>query len=160
MRRAESNDIDRLYEIYSHESVAPNMGFDPCSGEEFKEIFSELNFGGVLTVYEREQKIVAACKIIHRGRRLRHSAYIGALAVHYGCQGMGVGKEFFGKILDDLKAEGFSRIELLVAADNKLAIKFFKGFGFAIEGTHKNYFSRAGSDQLFDEHTMAWVKQT
>jgi len=160
MRVANTTDIDGLYEIYSHATVAPNMGFDPCTRKEFDEIFIELTSGGELIVDECENGVIAACKVVHHTRRLRHSAYIGSLAVHYSVQSSGIGKDFFSNIINKLKGEGLTRLELLVATDNLKAIEFFKKFGFVIEGTHKNYFSRRGSSGLFSEHTMAWIKNT
>lgn len=158
VRRASERDIGGLYEIYSHESVSPYLGFDPCSRSEFNEIFDELSKGGELLVGEDDRGIVAVCQIVRRKRRLSHSVYLGSLAVRPDEQGKGVGKEFFGDIVARLLREGFSRIELLVAADNARAIEFFEGFGFVVEGTHSDYFSRAGSDLLFSEHTMAYIK--
>ncbi len=158
LRIATKCDIDRLYEIYSHESVSPYMGFDPCSQSEFAEIFDDFSSAGDLIVWEDERGVLAVCQRIRRRRRLRHSAYLGSLAVHHAAQKTGIGKRFFGAVVDQLKEEGVSRIELLVAADNDHAIGFFKRFGFAIEGTHPEYFSRAGSESLFSEHTMGYVK--
>lgn len=160
LRVAEKKDIDDLYLIFSHESVSPNMGFDPCSRIEFEEIFYELTSGGELIIEENDQGVVAACKVARRARRLRHSAYIGSLAVRSSLQGEGLGRIFLGNIISSLKNEGLTRLELLVAADNLKAIGLFASFGFLVEGTHKNYFSRAGSDLLFNEHTMAWVQDT
>lgn len=160
MRLAQIKDAEELYTLYSHESVSPNMGFDPCSRSEFEAIFSELTTGGHLIVKEMDQRIVAVCKIIRRTQRLRHSAYIGSLAVVSAEQGKGVGRAFFGKTIELLRSEGFTRLELLVAADNEKGISLFRSFGFQIEGTHRSYFSRAGTDALFAEHTMAWVQST
>lgn len=157
VRLAEAKDIDELYEIYSHETVSPNMAFDPCSRSEFEDIYPEISAGGELLVRELNAEIVAVCKVVRRKRRLRHSAYIGSLAVKHSHQFKGVGKQFFSDIIDLLKKEGITRIELLVAADNSTAIRFFESFGFVVEGTHRNYFSRRGCDQLFTEHTMAWI---
>lgn len=160
MRKAKETDIHDLYAIYSHESVSPYMGFDPCTLNEFTHLFSELESGGEFIVEETNQNVVAVCKVTRRTRRLRHSAYIGSLAVHISQQGKGLGKEFFGSIIGQLKNEGLTRLELLVAADNTKAIKLFSSFGFVIEGTHKCYFSRSDSNELFSEHTMAWIKNT
>ena len=158
MRIADKSDIDQLYGIYSHESVSPFMGFDPCSRKEFEELFPELLEGGELCVLEEGKEIIAVCKIVRRKHRLKHSAYIGSLAVKHTHQNQGVGNQFFSDALSLLKSEGLKRVELLVAADNDVAIKFFKRFGFVVEGTHNNYFSRAGSSELFAEHTMAWLQ--
>ena len=158
VRKASQEDIGPLYEIYSHSSVAPNMGFDPCSRGEFDEIYKELSSGGGLFVGEDQRGVVAVCRVVRKNRRLRHSAYIGALAVRHSAQGGGVGKEFFRSIFLRLTEDGVSRIEVLVAADNDRAIQFFREFEFEIEGTHDDYFSREGSDLLFCEHTMAYVK--
>lgn len=111
-------------------------------------------------IEESHQGIVAACKVIKCARRLRHSAYIGSLAARHTELGKGLGRDFFGNVFSMLCVEGYSRLELLVAADNEKAISLFTSFGFVIEGTHKNCFSRSGTDQLFDEHTRAWVENT
>ncbi|MDF1657885.1 MAG: GNAT family N-acetyltransferase [Verrucomicrobiales bacterium] len=155
LREASEKDIDALHEIYSHETVSPNMGFDPCSRDEFEEIYREFSTAGQILVGEDHHGVMAVCLVNRRKFRLRHSAYVGSLAVHFSAQGSGVGREFFGSIIDQLIDEGFSRIELLVATDNKIAIEFFQKLGFEVEGTHIDYFSRAGSDSLFSEHTMA-----
>ncbi|WP_163831830.1 GNAT family N-acetyltransferase [Spartinivicinus ruber] len=160
MRKAEVTDIEDLYEIYSDESVAPNMGFDPCSRQEFDEIYLELISGGELIVEEGSMGIEVVCKVIRRTRRLNHSVYIGSLAVNPKFQGKGIGKKFFSELLSKLKGEGYTRIELLVASDNQRALSFFRSFGFEIEGTLRNYFSRAGSEKLFNENIMAWVPNT
>ncbi|WP_062260544.1 GNAT family N-acetyltransferase [Endozoicomonas arenosclerae] len=158
IRTATDADRDSLYSIYSAPSVAPNMGFDPCSRAAFDDIVCELESTGELLVLENHSKSIdAVCKISRRGHRLRHSAYIGSLAIHPEKQSQGVGRHFFKTITDQLKQEGYTRLELLVAADNLRAISFFQSFGFEIEGTLKQYFSRSGYDELFDEHIMAWV---
>jgi putative acetyltransferase len=158
VRLADESDIEKLYDIFSHESVSHNLAFDPCSRAEFEEIFFELKSGGDLLVEEIGEEIVGVCKIIRKTGRLRHSVYIGSLAINYKYQNQGMGKKFFSNIIERLKKEDITRIELFVAADNNKAIKFFKSFGFIIEGTHKNFFSREGSDQLFAEYSMALIE--
>jgi putative acetyltransferase len=131
------------------------MAFEPCSRDEFVPIFSDLQAGGDLLVFEEAGRIVGVCKIIRRKIRTKHAAYIGILAVSPDDQGRGVGRKMMTQILAMLRAGRYKRIELLVAHDNPKAIAFFESFGFEIEGTLKNYLSRNGSKELCDEHVMA-----
>jgi putative acetyltransferase len=154
MRLAVDSDIDEIYSIYSHESVSPYLAFDPCSSTEFLPVFEDLQSGGELLVFENENKIVGVCKIIRREHRLKHSAYIGSLAIRANLQNQGFGRQIMTTILAQLEQEKFRRIEVLVACDNIMTVQFFISLGFTIEGTLRNYFSRAHSNELFDEHIM------
>jgi len=147
-------DIDEIYSIYMHESVSPYLAFDVCSRVEFLRIFEALRNNGELIVFEGESGIVGVCKISRRDHRLRHSAYIGSLAVKADLQGRGLGRRIMVTVLSQLEAEGIKRIEVLVACDNAKTIDFFISLGFVIEGTMKDYFSREKTTGFFDEHIM------
>ena len=70
-------------------------------------------------------------------------------------QGKGLGKKFLKKLIDDLKHEGFLRIQLTVEADNDRAIKLYQSLGFEVEGRMKNWFKRASENEYKDELMMA-----
>ncbi len=159
MRLAGDADIDEIHSIYIHASVSPYLAFDVCSKSEFLPILDALRNDGELMVFEDERGIVGVCKIIRRDHRLKHSAYVGSLAVKGDLQSQGIGRRIMMTVLNQLEAEGIKRIEVLVACDNAKTIEFFVSLGFAIEGTMKNYFSRERAGEFFDEHIMGlWIE--
>ena len=73
-------------------------------------------------------------------------------------QHQGIGTKFLGELIDEVrKNEEIKRIELYAEADNEIALKFYKKFGFQIEGCLKKYFKRAGSNQFIDEFVSSIV---
>ena len=87
--------------------------------------------------------------------RSAHTAMIATYGIKKDFQGQGLGKKFLKKIIENLKAEGFLRIQLTVEADNDRAIKLYQSLGFEIEGKMKNWFKRASEDAYKDELMMA-----
>jgi putative acetyltransferase len=84
---------------------------------------------------------------------------------HRGSLGMGVLPEFRGQgigrllmkaCLDKAWANGLSRIELEVHADNLSAIRLYQAFGFVVEGTKKHGMRMDGA--CFDTLMMGLVK--
>lgn len=157
LRRASAGDADRLYELLNHPDVNANLAFDRCSRREFEAILAELISGGELLIAEDNGEVAAVCRIARGRHRLRHVAQLGTLAVTPEKQSRGLGRRFVAEILSRLRAEGFHRIELSVAADNGKAIRFFESLGFETEGTLRDYFTREGFDGYFDERVMARV---
>ncbi len=159
MRPATQGDFADLHAIFTHQSVSPYLGFEPCDAEAFQPIFAEQMAEGHLVVREgADGRVESVVKIIPNGRRRRHVVYLGSLAVHWEARGRGVGRAFLRDLMTLLQGDGFSRIEIQVAGDNLKAIAFFKSFGFEIEGTHYDYFCRADRPgELFNAHFMAWL---
>jgi putative acetyltransferase len=76
------------------------------------------------------------------------------MAVHDDFQGQGVGSALMAAMLDLTDNWlGLRRIEMEVWADNARAIHLYEKFGFAIEGTGRQFARRAG--ELVDAHFMA-----
>lgn len=88
--------------------------------------------------------------------RRRHAGEFG-IAVHDDYQGQGVASALMDAMIDladnwiDLR-----RIELTVFADNAAAVHLYQKYGFAIEGTAKDYAFRAGD--YLDAYMMARLK--
>lgn len=156
-RPAVRDDIEFLHSLYAHELVAPNLGFDSVSIDDFPSIFDELTSNALLWIVERDKRPVAAYQTRRHRHRLAHVAYIGSLAVDPNAWGGGIGTAILKHAIERLRDEGGLRIELLVAADNPRAIAMFQRSGFVVEGKHAKYFSRRGSTEYFDELSMAWL---
>jgi putative acetyltransferase len=89
--------------------------------------------------------------------RRRHAAAIG-MSVRDDCQRRGVGSALLGAIID--LAEnwiGYTRLELTVYVDNAAALSLYRKFGFAVEGTLRDYALRDGS--FVDAYAMARFAQ-
>lgn len=97
----------------------------------------------------------ASLHVLSRPRR-RHVGQIG-MAVHDDWQGQGVGTALMGALLE-LADDWINlhRIELDVYTDNAPAIALYQKFGFAIEGTLRDYAFRSG--RYVDTYVMGRIK--
>jgi putative acetyltransferase len=81
------------------------------------------------------------------------------MSVHDDYQGRGVGTALMAAMVDLADNWlGLRRIELQVWTDNAPAIHLYEKFGFAIEGTGRQFARRAG--ELIDAYYMARLRQT
>ena len=150
---ATESDFDAVYEILMHEDVNPFMNYPLLSKEQFQEIWRDIF--GKLQLWKEGEEILGLVVVSKGVQRIRHVAYIEKLAINQKLAKKGWGTIFFGKILADLAAEGFSRIELGVEVDNLRAVGFYKKFGFEIEGVRKGFLNREGD--FVDNYYMARV---
>jgi len=85
--------------------------------------------------------------------RRRHAATIG-MSVRDDWQRRGVGSALLAAIIDLAESWiGYTRLELTVYADNAAALALYRKFGFAVEGTLRDYALRDGG--FVDAYTMA-----
>jgi putative acetyltransferase len=106
-----------------------------------------------------EQELVGQLDIhtFPNRRRRRHAAKIG-MSVRDELQGKGVGTALLQAAVDLAdKWLNLLRLELEVYSDHESAVRLYKRFGFAIEGTLVRYAYRDG--QYVDAFTMARFKQ-
>lgn len=156
MRPAEITDFDAVYEIYMEPSINLFMNFEVISKTEFKPIFDEFRtFPSSLFVFEEKNEVVGACAVVKKQRRQSHVAYLGSLAIGSKCQGLGLGKRYISSLIEDLRKEGFKRIELIVEADNPKAIRFYESLGFQREGVMRKFLKRKSENSFVDDIYMA-----
>jgi putative acetyltransferase len=106
---------------------------------------------GVVAIVD--ERIVGSADVIpYKGRR-SHTGGIG-LIVHDDYHGRGIGTALMAALVDTADNWlNLKRLELTVFVDNEPAIKLYKKFGFAIEGTHR---AEAFRDGVFvDAYRMA-----
>ena len=85
--------------------------------------------------------------------RRRHAMTLG-IAVAREAQGKGVGTALMVALCDYAdRWIGALRLELTVYTDNEVALRLYRKFGFAIEGTLRGYAMRDG--RYVDAYTMA-----
>lgn len=81
------------------------------------------------------------------------------IAVHQGSQGQGLGNALMRALVDWAKKDRrVEKIELLVRASNKRAIKLYKKFRFREEGRFKKRIKVAPGRYLDDVAMALWVK--
>jgi putative acetyltransferase len=88
--------------------------------------------------------------------RRRHCAGLG-MAVHDDVQGQGIGSAFLAAGIDLADNWlGLRRLELHVYTDNVAGIRLYEKFGFAIEGTAREFALRDGV--YIDAYAMARLR--
>ena len=147
-------DFEAVYEIYMDETVNPFQLFEPMSRAAFRPIFNEFMAASGFQVYEVDGRVIAAVVVRRFTHRLAHLAYLGSFGIKLAYQGQGYGTRIIRELVRDLRAEGVTRLELLVEADNGRAIAFYQKLGFEMEGTHRHYLKRATDAGYTNAHLM------
>ena len=112
--------------------------------------------GHVGIVAVLDECIVGSADITqHKGRR-SHAGGVG-LIVHDDCHGRGIGTALLAALVDTSDNWlNLKRLELTVYLDNEPAIRLYKTFGFAVEGTRRADAFRDG--RYVDSYEMARVR--
>ena len=158
IRRAEPADFESIWRIYQGESAYSGTLQIPFpSREAWRKRLAEPVEGDFLLVACIDGEVIANAGLHHfKQQRRAHAMHMG-MTVRDDFQGRGVGSALM-KALVGL-ADGWLnvvRLELTVFVDNERAITLYKKYGFAIEGTHKDYALRDGG--YVDAHFMARVR--
>jgi ribosomal-protein-alanine N-acetyltransferase len=128
--------IDEVLEI---ERVSFGM---PWSRDGYLRIMT--NPDGLCIVADMDGKVAGyACALA-----IGEDAEILKLAVRPDLRGSGIAKAMNDRCLRDLKEAGCSNIYLEVRRSNRAAIKLYKGFGFAVVGVRKSYYTSPVEDAL------------
>ena len=84
-------------------------------------------------------EVVGWCDLRPRSApTLRHGAVLG-MGIIAPYRGLGLGTRMLAATLERAQQAGLTRAELIVRADNAAAIALYRRFGFAEEGTLRNY---------------------
>jgi putative acetyltransferase len=159
IRAAEPNDYQEIQQIFLGPKViwgTLQMPFP--SVEMWRKRLAESSEGTVRLVACLEQKLIGQLDIHtfpSRPRR-RHVGKIG-MAVRDEFQGKRVGTALLQAAVDSADQWlNLLRLELEVFSDHEPAIRLYKRFGFAIEGTLVRFAYRAG--RYVDVYSMARLK--
>jgi len=150
--KAQDNDCSKIHDLLIHEKINPFMNYPVISLEEFRENVWE-DFLDKTLVWRRGEDILAFVVITKGYYRIKHIAYIEIIVTNQRISEKGMGTAFFTKIMEDLAAEGCTKVELGVEVDNERAISFYKKLGFFIEGTRRAMLNRDG--KFIDNYYMA-----
>jgi len=159
IRRAEADDCDAIYEMFTASTVySGTLQLPYPSRESWRRRLSEntdsvYNLVGII-----DGQIVgmAGVHTFPTKPRRRHAGAIG-ISVREDWQGKGVGKELMRAIVD--LADNWlnlTRLELEVYADNQAAIRLYERFGFEVEGRLRQHAFRDG--QFVDSIVMGRIR--
>ncbi|WP_377296213.1 GNAT family N-acetyltransferase [Rhizobium sp. SGZ-381] len=118
--------------------------------------FSDANPNTHGLVAERQGEIIGEIGLMRQAGRRAHVGIIG-MGVHDAHAGRGVGSALMAAVTD--LADNWlnlRRLELTVFVDNGPALALYQKFGFAVEGTHRDFAFRDGA--FVDAHAMARLK--
>jgi putative acetyltransferase len=158
IRRAEADDCDGVYEMFTASTVySGTLQLPYPSREYWRRRLSENPDNVYYLVALIEGRIVGLSHVATFSRpRRSHAGAIG-ISVHADWQGKGVGKELMRAIVD--LADNWlnlTRLELEVYADNEAAIHLYERFGFEVEGRLRQHALRDG--QFVDSIVMGRLK--
>lgn len=159
IRGAEPDDYLALHEMFQAPDVYGGTMQLPYSSRELwrKRLVEtpEGLFNLVAVVGDRVVGMLSLETFPNRPRR-RHVGRIG-ISVHHEFQGKGVGTALMAAVVD--LADNWlnlTRLELEVYSDNPAAIHLYERFGFAYEGTLRQYAYRDG--EYVDSNMMARLR--
>lgn len=160
IRRAEADDCDAVYEMFTATTVySGTLQLPYPSREYWRRRLSENTDTVYYLAAVIEGRIIGLAHVATFPRpRRKHAGTIG-ISVHEAWQGKGVGKELMRAIVD--LADNWlnlTRLELEVYADNEAAIRLYQRFGFEVEGKLRQHAYRDG--QFVDSIVMGRLRAT
>jgi L-phenylalanine/L-methionine N-acetyltransferase len=157
IRKAVTEDIDFVYQLYMHPQINPWLLYEPMDKESFRPIFAELLQKGVKYIYNHDGTDSGMFKLVPFTHRTSHIVYLGGLAIHPSFAGKGLGLQLMNEIISFARHQGFKRIELGVDMINEKAFHLYKKAGFEKEGIMKKYVYLKKENIFLDEVMMAYL---
>ena len=160
IRRLEPDDYEAVYQIFcGPRAVSGTLQIPYPSAESWRRRLAEPREGSYHLAACAGNELVGQLGIdtFPTQARRRHAAELG-MAVRDDWQGKGVGSALMQAAVDLAdKWLNITRLELQVYTDNEPAVRLYKKFGFAIEGTLRCFAYRDG--QYVDAYTMARIRE-
>ena len=159
VRRAEPGDAEGIHATFcAPRAQAGTLQLPFPSAELWRKRIVEFPAEDFLLVATVEDEVVGNCGLhaAAKSPRRRHAGAIG-IVVRDDWHNRRVGSALLVAALD--LADNwlnFTRLELTVYVDNAAALALYRKFGFAIEGTHRNYAFRDGD--FVDAYCMARLR--
>jgi ribosomal protein S18 acetylase RimI-like enzyme len=154
-RLATLEDLPAVHRIYTHDEVAPFLGFDPVPLADFRPIYADLLATRSFYVAEREGQVRGFYRLNRQKGRSKHVVVIETLAIDPIEKSSGFAHAMIGEALENMRQDGIRRVELLVEADNPRAFAFYRKLGFEQEGRLRAAYKRANELDFVDELLMA-----
>ena len=156
-RFASQGDVDAVYHLFMDEASNPYLTYDPMDRESFKKIYDGLLDTGTLYVVETGAMVIGSFRLIAKQDRQAHTVYLGGFVVDSSMKGQGIGTRILRYIMQLIRDQGKTRIELTVDTENKPAINLYEKIGFVIEGRIRNSYKRFPENRYLDEYLMGLI---
>ena len=154
LRLARPEDIEAVHAIYMHASVIPWLAHDPMDLDAFRVVFAKLLAAENFFVEERDGAVAGFYRVTQYEGRASHVAELGTLAIHPDWQGRGLAYDMVAMALENMKAAGVIRAQLLVEPENTRAIAFYVRMGFHQESIQRRAYRRSGEPGEIDDIVM------
>jgi L-phenylalanine/L-methionine N-acetyltransferase len=159
VRRAEPRDAEAMHATFSApQARAGTLQMPYPSVELWRKRLTDVSTTDYLLVAEIDGVVVGNLGLhaASTSPRRKHAASIG-MSVHDDWRNRGVGSALMLAALDIADNwHNYLRLELTVYTDNAAALALYRKFGFATEGTLKDYAFRDG--RYIDAYTMARLR--
>ena len=144
LREAAETDYLKIWDIYMHENVNPYMDYELMDQDAFHTIFIEYQKTSKFYVLEKNNVIVAMCRLTQFEGSKSHIISIGSVGTNQKHLRHGYATTMLNSIILLVKETmpEIVRIELLVEEDNNNALLMYKKLGFNYEATYPNWFKR------------------
>jgi ribosomal protein S18 acetylase RimI-like enzyme len=118
----------------------------PSLARTRKFVLDSLKSGAIHLVVLDGSDVIGWCDVRPKSAATqRHSAVLGmGLLNEY--RGLGIGSRLLAAALELAHERGLRRIELVVRADNEVALRLYRRYGFQPEGTLHRYLNVDGVD--------------
>lgn len=154
-RRATADDLNVVHAIYADPRIAPGLGREPMSCEDFQPLFADLCARPALLLWQWNGVVIGfhhqSCLSGTQGS----SAFLGSIALASDMQGRGLARRAMVLIIQSLQEQGMQRIELIVESTNARALSLYQGLGFHIDRTLERCSLRAGQVLKLRDHYMS-----
>ncbi|MFO1317032.1 MAG: GNAT family N-acetyltransferase [Burkholderiales bacterium] len=158
VRRGSVDDAEAIRAIFAMpRAMAGTLQLPYPTAEMWAKRIAENANDDYMLVAEVDGRVVGNLGLhpASRSPRRRHAASIG-ISVRDDWQRRGIGSALMAAALDVADNWlNYRRLELTVYADNAAAVALYRKFGFAVEGTHRDYAFRDG--RFVDAYAMARV---
>lgn len=157
IRRAEPEDYRGLQRIHGlPRAVWGTLRLPYPSAQSWRQRLEKQSGNHYGLVACVNDEIVGSLGLVVAERRRSHAAELG-MAVADGWQGRGIGSALLQAALELAdRWLNVRRLELTVYADNAIAIRLYKKFGFEVEGLLRRYAFRDGA--FVDSYAMARLR--
>lgn len=155
VRRAEPADAEGIARTFRARGAAAGTLQNPYpSTAQWHERLTTDAASNYVFVALADGDVVGNCGLHGNRNPRRQHAWALGISVRDDWQARGVGTRLMTTLIDLADNWlGALRIELTVYADNAVAVRMYKKFGFVIEGTHRAFALREG--QYVDSLAMA-----
>lgn len=154
-RLASPDDLAAVHAIYMHPEVVPYLGIDPAPLAQFEPVFAALVATRSFYVVSRDGKVLGFYRLNRHPGRARHVVTLETFAISPAEKGTGLAAAMIEEAIALARADGVSRVELLVEADNARAVAFYYKLGFEQEGRLRGAYKRSHEAEYHDDILMA-----